>query len=76
MYWEENLGQVRESWTGERELDLAESLALVRQPKTWLGVLDWKGSRIGQRDLNQAESLTLDRLGRKHWIGEGSWTGD
>lgn len=64
------------SWTGERELDLAESLALERQPKTWLGVLDWKGSRIGQRDFNQAESLTLERLGRKHWIGEGSWTGD
>lgn len=76
MYWAENLGQVRESWIGERELDQAESLALERQPRTRQGVLDWKGSRIGQRDLDQAESLTLERLGRKHWIGEGSWTGD
>lgn len=70
MYWAENLGQVRESWIGERELDPPESLALKRQPRTGQGVLDWKESRIEQRDLDQAESITLERLGREHWIGE------
>ncbi len=70
LYSAENLGQVRESWIGERELDPAESLALKRQPRTGQGVLHWKESRIGQRDLVQAEILTLERLGREHWIGE------